>query len=77
MSSNRELGERLVAAAKPRFEDFRVDFERIGSGAGRSMDAGDVTPEERLAMFHDANSDIRLSLQRRYADAGAFEPVAQ
>ena len=76
MTGNRALGERLVAAASPRFKDFRVDFEKISNGAGRLMESGDITLEERLAMFHDGDWDIRLPLQRRYAEAGAFEAVA-
>lgn len=76
MTGHRELGERLVAAANPRFKDFRVDFEKISNGAGRLLEAGEITPDERHAMFHDAEWDIRMPLQRRYADEGALDAVA-
>ena len=31
-----EQGERLVAAAKPGFKDFRADFEKISSAASKA-----------------------------------------
>jgi hypothetical protein len=76
LSNNRALGERLVAAAAPRFKDFRVDFEKISNGAGRLMERGEITLEERKAMFHDVGWDIRIPLQRRYAEEGALDAVA-
>ena len=76
MSANRALGERLVEAAEPRFKDFRVDFEKISNGAGRLMEAGEISLDERLAMFLDLEWDIRIPLQRRYAETGAFDQIA-
>ena len=76
MSKYRELGERLVAAANPRFKDFRVDFEKISNGAGRLMERGEISLEQRAAMFHDCDWDIRIPLQRQYVEAGAVEAVA-
>ena len=77
MSGNRELGERMVAAATLKFKDFRVDFEKISNGAGRLMDRGEITLDERRAMFLDLDWDIRMPLQRRYAQAGAFDAIAK
>ena len=76
MSKHRALGERLVAAANLRFKDFRVDFEKISNGAGRLMERGEITLDERRAMFVDAAWDIRLPLQRCYCEHGAYEAVA-
>ena len=75
MSDHRALGERLVAAASPKFRDFRIDFEKISNKAvllaGRAL-----TEEERLAMFLDVDWNIRIPLQRLYVERGAAEAVA-
>ena len=76
MSEYRALGERLVAAATPRFKDFRVDFEKISNGAGRLMERGEISLEERAAMFHDGDWAVRIPLQRLYVEAGSAEAVA-
>ena len=72
------IGERLVAAAKPRFKDFRVDFEKISTAASRAARAGSdgLSPDIAPSLFNDVDWAIRLPLQRRYAEEGAFEPVA-
>ena len=77
MSDLAALGERLVAAANPKFKDFRVDFEKISNSAGRLADRGEITLDERRAMFLDLDWDIRIPLQRRYADAGAFDAIVK
>ena len=71
-------GERLVAAAKPRFKDFRVDFEKISNAASKAAREGreGLNPDDGLAMFSDLGWDLRIPLQHRYAQAGAFEQVA-
>lgn len=77
MSAHRALGERLVAAAKPKFKDFRVDFEKISNGAGRLVERGEITLDERRTMFLDLDWDIRIPLQRRYVEAGAFDAIVK
>jgi len=69
------LGERFVAAANPRFKDFRVDFEKISNAASQSLRVEEENPELATAMFFDSDWALRLSLQRRYAAEGAWEPV--
>jgi len=75
MSDKRALGERLVAAASPKFKDFRVDFEKISNQAS-SLDGTGVSQEERLAIYLDGEWDIRIPLQRLYVEHGAAEAVA-
>lgn len=75
MSEKRALGERLVAAASPKFKDFRVDFEKIGNQAS-ALAGRDLSEEESLAMYLDGEWDIRIPLQRRYVEHGAAEAVA-
>jgi len=36
MARNAEVGAALVAAAAPRFKDFRLDFEKISTAASRA-----------------------------------------
>jgi hypothetical protein len=78
MGRHRDLGERFVAAATPRFKDFRIDFEKISNAASKSAREGrdGLTFDDGSAMFHDVDWDLRLPLQRRYAEQGVFEPVA-
>ena len=75
MSDLRAIGERLVAEAKPRFKDFRVDFEKISTAASKYF-RGAGQPEKAAAMFHDVDWDLRMPLQRRYVEHGAFGAVA-
>ena len=78
MGRYREIGERLVAAAKPRFKDFRVDFEKISNEASRAAREGreGMTFDDAVAMFTDVDWDLRIPLQYRYASEGALEQVA-
>lgn len=78
MGKYRQIGERLVGEAKPRFKDFRVDFEMISNAASKATREGreGLTPDDALAMFSDLDWDLRIPLQRRYAAEGAFEAVA-
>ena len=78
MTDRRALGERLVADANPRFKDFRVDFEKISNAASKAAREGreGLNPGDALAMFIDDDWDLRIPLQRRYAEQGAFEAVA-
>ncbi|HEY0628841.1 MAG TPA: hypothetical protein VGD23_05880 [Sphingomicrobium sp.] len=66
MGSYRTVGEELVAAASPRFKDFRVDFEKISNAASKSG---------RGHFFFDSDWDLRIPLQHRYASEKAFEPI--
>jgi hypothetical protein len=75
MSEHRELGERLVAAAAPKFKDFRVDFEKISNNASK-FSGGELSNEQAAAMYLDQHWDLRIPLQRRYMDAGAADAVA-
>lgn len=74
----REVGERLVAAASPRFKDFRVDFEKISNAASKAARErrDGLAPEDGIAMFTDADWDLRIPLQRRYGEAGALDAIA-
>ncbi len=71
-------GERLVAAAKPRFKDFRADFEKISSAASKAAreSRDGLDPASALGWFNDVDWHLRTPLQRRYAAEGAFEPIA-
>ena len=69
------LGEGFVAAASPRFKDFRVDFEKISNAASQALRVEEGNPELARAMFLDTDWALRLPLQRRYAAEGAWEPV--
>ena len=78
MGEYRDIGERLVAAASPRFKDFRVDFEKISTAASKAGREGrdGLTPEVGRALFFDLDWDLRTPLQHRYAEFGAMEAVA-
>jgi hypothetical protein len=78
MGRHRETGERFVAEANPRFKDFRVDFEKISTAASRTAREGreGLTFDDASAMFHDVDWDLRIPLQTRYAEQGAFDPLA-
>jgi hypothetical protein len=78
MGKYREVGERIVAAASPRFKDFRVDFEKISNSASKAAREGreGLTPDDALTMFSDLDWDLRTPLQRRYAAECALEQVA-
>jgi hypothetical protein len=68
------LGERFVAEGRPRFKDFRVDFEKISNAASRTMrEQGSM--ELARAMFSDEEWHLRSALQRRYAAEQAWEPL--
>jgi len=71
----RQLGEKIVAEAKPGFRDFRVDFERLSNAASkacRERGLGDLA----AAMFFDLDWALRLPLQRRYADVDAWDAIS-
>jgi len=74
----RSSAEQLVAMAKPRFKDFRVDFEKIStaaSAAARENRLG-LTPADAMGMFTDVDWNLRIPLQRRYAAEGRLDLVA-
>lgn len=77
MGQHRDLGERLVAASAPRFKNFRIDFEKVSNAAPRLRDTGEVSPESATELFFDADWDLRLPLQRRYAEAGAWDEITR
>ena len=78
MGSHRDFGERFVAAAAPRFKDFRVDFEKISNAASKTAREGreSLAFEDASAMFNDVDWDLRIPLQTRYAEQGAFDAIA-
>lgn len=78
MGKHRDIGERLVATAKPRFKDFRIDFEKISNAASKAAREGreGLIFEDAAAMFNDVDWDLRIPLQHRYAEEGAFDAVA-
>ena len=78
MGKHREIGERLVAAAQPRFKDFRVDFEKISNAASKAAREGrdGLVFEDAFDLFNDSEWDLRIPLQRRYVEQGALEAVA-
>lgn len=78
MSDRRKIGERLVAESKPRFKDFRVDFEKISNAASKAAreNRDGLVPADALAFFNDVDWDLRLPLQRLYVAQGAVEAVA-
>lgn len=76
MGEYRELGERLVAEAKPKFKDFRVDFEKISNAASKMCRVELDDMDAARAMFLDSGWDIRIPLQRRYAEEGELDAVA-
>lgn len=78
MGKYRDIGARLVASANPRFKDLRVDFEKISNAACKAAREGreGLSPEDAPAMFVDGEWDIRIPLQHRYAQAGAFDAVS-
>lgn len=66
--------EDAVERATPRFRDFRVDFERIGTAASGAL-REDGEREAALAVFLDTDWLLRRPLQRRYAAEAAWEPL--
>ena len=78
MGRHRQIGQRLVAEAKPRFKDFRADFEKISNGASKAAREGreGLAFDDALALFNDVDWDLRIPLQQRYAEEGALEQVA-
>lgn len=78
MGRFRDIGVRLVTEAKPRFKDFRVDFEKISNAASKAAREGreGLTFDDAFDLFNDGDWDLRRPLQRRYAEAGMFEAVA-
>ena len=78
MGRLRDIGERLVAAAQPRFKDFRVDFEKISNAASKAGREGreGLSFDDAVHMFNDVDWDLRIPLQHRYAEEGAFDAVA-
>ena len=78
MGKHRDIGEILVAAAKPRFKDFRVDFEKISNAASKAAREGreGLRFEDAVHLFNDVEWDLRIPLQRRYVEVGAFDAVA-
>lgn len=78
MGKHRQVGERLVAEAKPRFKDFRVDFEKISNAASKAAREGleGLTPDDGWHFFNDGEWDLRIPLQHRYGAEGALEQVA-
>lgn len=74
----RPAAEQLVAMAKPRFKDFRVDFEKVSNAASAAAREGrlGLTPADALGMFTDIDWNLRLLLQRRYATEGRLDLVA-
>lgn len=79
MGRLRDIGERLVASAAPRFKDFRVDFEKISNAASKAAREGreGLQPDDAFDLFNDGDWDLRIPLQRRYAEAGAFDAIAK
>jgi hypothetical protein len=75
----RAAAERLVAAARPKFKDFRIDFEKISTAASKAAreSRDGLTPADAIGMFTDIDWNLRIPLQRRYAAEGQLEPVAQ
>jgi hypothetical protein len=65
----------VVASANPRFKDFRADFEKISNAASK-MCREEGSDDVAAAMYLDRNWEIRIPLQRRYVENGAFEAVA-
>jgi hypothetical protein len=78
MGKYREIGERIVAAASPRFKDFRVDFEKISNAASKAAREGreGLAFDDAMAMFTDGDWDLRIPLQHRYAAEDALDRVA-
>ena len=78
MGKHRHIGERLVTAAKPRFKDFRVDFEKISNAASKAAREGreGLVFDDAMAMFSDGDWDLRIPLQHRFAAEGALDQVA-
>lgn len=72
------VGERLVAAAQPRFKDFRVDFEKVSTAASKAAREGrdGLDPATAIHWFNDVDWHLRSPLQRRYAEQGAHDAVA-
>ena len=79
MNDLHDQGLRLVAAARPRFKDFRVDFEKISTAASKAAREGadGLDPAVASHWFHDFEWDLRLPLQRRYAEAGAWDAIVK
>ena len=79
MSYTVEQDERLVANAKPRFKDFRVDFEKISNAACTAAREGrdGLDPVTANSWFHDFNRHLRLPLQRHYAEQGAWDAIVK
>lgn len=74
----RPFAEQLVAMAKPKFKDFRVDFEKISNAASKAAREGryGLTPADALGMFTDIDWNLRIPLQRLYAAEGRLDAVA-
>ena len=78
MGKHRDIGARLVAEATLRFKDFRVDFEKVSNAASKAAREGreGLSFDEAFDLFNDGDRDLRIPLQRRYAEEGAFDAVA-
>jgi hypothetical protein len=67
MSEYAEQGRRLVAAAKPRFEGFRVDFEKISNAGCKAAREGrdGLEPEHAGGWFSPARNAAPRDLDRK------------
>lgn len=67
MNERREFCERLIVAGNLKFKNFRGDFDKLSVKASKMG---------RAEFFFDQDWDLRTVLQRRYANAGAFDAIA-
>lgn len=71
------LGRDHVAAAKPRFRNFRVDLEAVQSAAVKAGKAGTIAMSDAELLFHDKGDSVSLPLVERYIAACETELVAR
>lgn len=71
------IGHEFVAAATPRFRNFRVDLEAVQSSAAKAGKVGAIAMADAELLFHDKGDAVSLPLVRRYIEACETELVAR
>lgn len=75
MSAVRQLGERIVAAARPGWKDFKKDIERLGDALIAACKSGEISKDLAQRIHLDVDNALSAPLQRRYIAQGAFDPL--
>lgn len=71
------LGEKFVAAASPKYRNFRVDLETVQSAAMKAAQSGAIAEMDAQMLFLDTGDSVSLPLMRRYVEACETELVGK